>query len=102
MTFKTRLQTWKKDVCDGSTPVLAGGTTTSIGATNPTGAGAPTCLVQNCYNQVSQTSKQDKAFRTQFKDILGLKKNDSDFKDNKKKKKKTITKLTKLIVKWNN
>ena len=53
MTFKTRLQTWKKDVCDGSTPVLAGGTTTSIGATNPTGAGAPTCLVQNCYNQVS-------------------------------------------------
>jgi hypothetical protein len=35
-------QTWKKDVWDGSRPVLPGWTTTSIGATKPTRAGAPT------------------------------------------------------------
>lgn len=39
------LQTWKKEVWDGSSPVLPGGTTTSIGATKPTRAGAPTCII---------------------------------------------------------
>ena len=33
---------WKKDVCEGSRPVLPSGTTTSLGATRPTRAGAPT------------------------------------------------------------
>jgi len=42
--MRFRLQTWKKEVWDGSSPVLPGGTTTSIGATRPTRAGAPTCL----------------------------------------------------------
>lgn len=36
------LQTWKKEVWEGSKPVLPGGTTTSMGATRPTRAGAPT------------------------------------------------------------
>jgi hypothetical protein len=35
--------TWKKEVWEGSSPVLPGGTTTSTGATRPTRAGAPTC-----------------------------------------------------------
>lgn len=34
--------TWKKDVCPGSQPVGPGGTITSIGATDPTRAGAGT------------------------------------------------------------
>ena len=33
---------WKKEVCEGSRPVLPAGTTTSFGATRPTRAGAPT------------------------------------------------------------
>lgn len=36
------MRTWKKEVWDGSRPVLPGGTTTSMGATSPTRAGAPT------------------------------------------------------------
>jgi hypothetical protein len=39
------LRTWKKEVWDGSSPVLPGGTTTSIGATKPTRAGAPTYTI---------------------------------------------------------
>jgi len=35
--------TWKKLVCEGSRPVLPAGTMTSVGATRPTRAGAPTC-----------------------------------------------------------
>ncbi|KAG4159895.1 hypothetical protein ERO13_D02G201150v2 [Gossypium hirsutum] len=36
------LSTWEKEVCEGSSPVLPGGMTTSMGATRPTRAGAPT------------------------------------------------------------
>ena len=35
-------QTWKKDVWEGSSPVPPAGTCTSLGATRPTRAGAPT------------------------------------------------------------
>jgi len=48
IVYKT-IPTWKKEVWDGSRPVLPGGTTTSIGATRPTRAGAPTCE-----NQIQQ------------------------------------------------
>ena len=34
--------TWKKEVWDGSSPVLPAGTDTELGATRPTRAGAPT------------------------------------------------------------
>ena len=37
-----QVRAWKKDVCEGSRPVLPSGTTTSFGATRPTRAGAPT------------------------------------------------------------
>ena len=36
------LLTWKKEVWDGSSPVLPAGTDTELGATRPTRAGAPT------------------------------------------------------------
>ncbi|KAK8364086.1 hypothetical protein E1A91_A03G196100v1 [Gossypium mustelinum] len=49
------LSTWEKDVCEGSTPVLPIGTTTSMGATRPTRAGAPTLYLATssltCFNK---------------------------------------------------
>lgn len=54
--------TWKKEVCEGSRPVFPAGTVTSLGATRPTRAGAPTlnlaissltCIIPHLVSAVS-------------------------------------------------
>lgn len=61
------MDTWKKEVCDGSSPVLPGGTTTSTGATRPTRAGAPTCKKRFYFRSVLAPTMQTKLGRHVFK-----------------------------------
>ena len=52
-TLLPRIRTWKKLVCEGSRPVLPAGTVTSMGATRPTRAGAPTCTANPGFTHCS-------------------------------------------------